>query len=299
MTEISATLVKTLREKTGAGVMACRTTLAETCGDLDAAVERLRDAQTTMAAKKADREATEGLVAVAVDGRRGAAVEVNCETDFVARGDDFRRAVSSLAAVTLATGGDLAALLAAPSPDGDGSVAHLVTRLTAKTGERIAIRRCVIVEAPSPGMLASYVHGAAAPGVGVIGVLVALESAAPPETLAHIGRHVAMHVAASEPRWVSDADMPAAIVAETRAELLAQARTTGKPESVVARMVEGRLRKFADEVVLLRQPFIMNPDASVDAALAAASASAGASIRVRSFSRYRVGGGTHADDTTA
>ena len=180
MTEISATLVKTLREKTGAGIMACRTTLAETGGDLDAAIERLRDAQTTMAAKKADREATEGLVALAVEGRRGAIVEVNCETDFVARGEDFRRAVSSLGPAALAVGGHLAALLSTPSPDGEGSVSDLVTRLTARTGERVAVRRCALIEAPSAGMLSPYVHGAVAPGVGVIGVLVALDSAAAP-----------------------------------------------------------------------------------------------------------------------
>jgi len=292
MTEISATLVKTLREKTGAGIMACRTTLAETGGDLDAAIERLRDAQTTMAAKKADREATEGLVALAVEGRRGAIVEVNCETDFVARGEEFRRAVSSLGAAALAVGGHLAALLSTPSPDGEGSVSDLVTRLTARTGERVAVRRCALIEAPSGGMLSPYVHGAVAPGVGVIGVLVALDSAAAPA--ADIGRRVAMHVAASEPRWLSEADIPQAIRAETRAELLAQARTTGKPDGVVERMVEGRLRKFVDEVVLLRQPFIVNPDETVEQALAAASTSAGAPIRVEAFVRYRVGGAIEA-----
>ena len=290
MAEISVTLVKTLREKTGAGVMACRTTLAETRGDLDAAIERLRDVQTTMAAKKAGRETTEGLVALIVDGRRGAVVEVNCETDFVARSEEFRRTVASLGPAALAAGGTLAAMLAAPSPDGDGQVSDLVTRLTARTGERVAIRRCALMEAPTPGQLATYVHGAVAPGIGAIGVLLALESVAPVAALAEIGRQIAMHVAASEPRWVSEAAIPPALVEDKRAELLAQARTTGKPEGVVVRMVEGRLRKFADEVALLRQPFIMNPDATVAEALAAASAAAGAPIHVRAFVRYRAGG---------
>ena len=288
MTEIPATLVKTLRDRTGAGIMACRTILAETGGDLDAAIERLRDAQTTMAAKKADRAATEGLVALAVEGRRGAIVEVNCETDFVARGDDFRRAVASLGPAALAVGGNLAALLATPSPNGEGSVSDLVTRLTARTGERIAIRRCAVLEASSEGLLSPYVHGAVAPGVGVIGVLVALDGAGAAGG-ADLGRRVAMHVAASEPRWLSEADIPPAIRAEKRAELLAQARTTGKPDAFVERMVEGRLRKFADEVVLLRQPFIMNPDETVEQALAAASTSGG-TVGVEAFVRYRVGG---------
>ena len=282
--------MKTLREKTGAGAMACRTTLAETGGDLDAAIERLRDAQTTMAAKKADRETTEGLVAIGIDGTRGAMVEVNCETDFVARGHEFRRAVASLGPATLASGGTLAALHAAPSPDGDGQVSDLVTRLTVRTGERVAIRRCALIEAPSPGRLATYMHGAVAPGVGAIGVLVALESPAPADALADIGRRIAMHVAASEPRWVSEAAIPPAVLEEKRAELLAQARTTGKPEGVVARMVEGRLRKFVDEVVLVRQFIIVKPDETVEQALAAASADAGAPIHVRGFVRYRAGG---------
>jgi elongation factor Ts len=286
-TEISATLVKTLRDRTGAGIMACRSTLAETNGDLDAAIERLRDAQTTMAAKKADRQATEGLVALAVEGARGALVEVNCETDFVARGDEFRRAVASLAPLALAVAGERAALLAAPAPGGEGSVADLVTRLSARTGERVSIRRTTLIDAGA-GTLASYVHGAVAPGVGVIGVLVALESRATGAALADAGRRIAMHVAASEPTWVSEADIPAAVLVEKRSELQAQAHTTGKPAGVVERMVEGRLRKFVGEVVLLEQPFIMNPDETVEQALAAAAA--GTPVRVRGFVRFRVGG---------
>jgi elongation factor Ts len=282
-TGIPAALVKTLRDRTGAGILACRATLAETNGDLDAAVERLRDAQTTMAAKKADRVATEGLVAVSVDGARGAMVEVNCETDFVARGDAFRHAVSSLGAVALAAPGDREALLASPSPDGDGRVADLVTRLSARTGERVAIRRTATIEASS-GALVSYVHGAVAPGVGVIGVLVAFDGPAASD----IGRQVAMHVAASEPTWIAEADIPSAVLAEKRAELLAQARTTGKAAAVVERIVEGRLRKFVADVVLLQQPFIVNPDETVEQALARAS------VGVTAFLRYRVGGGVDA-----
>jgi len=284
MTEITATLVKTLRDRTGAGIMACRTTLAETGGDLDAAMERLRDAQTTMAAKKADRVALEGLVAVAVSGERGAIVEVNCETDFVARSDHFRRAVSALGPAALEAGGHLDTLASAPSPDGDGRMADLVTRLSARTGEHVAIRRTEVVAAPG-GIVSPYVHNAAGEAIGSIGVLVALEGPA----AATIGRQVAMHIAASAPRWVAPDDVPAPVLAGKRAELLAQARTSGKPAAVVEKMVEGRLRKFVDEVVLLRQPFIIDPDRTVEQALAEASANAGTPLRVRAFVRYRVG----------
>jgi elongation factor Ts len=283
-TVIPATLVKTLRDRTGAGIMACRTTLAETGGDLDAAIERLRDAQTTMAAKKADRIALEGLVAIEASGERGAIVEVNCETDFVTRSDDFRRAVSALAPIALATGGDLDALAAAPSPYGDGRVADLVTRLSARTGEHVAIRRTQVITAPG-GVVSSYVHNAVDQAAGTIGVLVALEGPSP--ALAAIGRQVAMHVAASAPRWVAPADIPEAVLADQRAELQAQAQTSGKPAAVVEKMVEGRLRKFVDGAVLLRQPFIIDPDQTVEQALSAASADA--AVRVRGFVRYRVG----------
>ena len=286
MTEITATLVKTLRERTGAGIMACRTTLAETNGDLDAAIERLRDAQTTMAAKKADRVALEGLVAIAVAGERGAIVEVNCETDFVARGDEFRRAVSALGNTALNVEGRLEALAAAPSPDGEGRVADLVTRLSARTGEHVAIRRATAVSAPG-GLVSSYVHNASDVAAGTIGVLVALDG--PAAALPSIGRQVAMHVAASAPQWVTPGDIPPAVMAEKRAELEAQARTSGKPAAVVEKMVEGRLRKFADEVALLRQPFIIDPDRTLEEVLADASAAAGAPVRVRAFVRYRVG----------
>ncbi|HET9271403.1 MAG TPA: translation elongation factor Ts [Vicinamibacterales bacterium] len=286
MTEITATLVKTLRERTGAGIMACRTTLTETGGDLDAAIERLRDAQTSMAAKKTDRVAMEGLVAIAVAGERGAIVEVNCETDFVARGDEFRRAVSALGPAALRVEGQLEALAAAPSPDGEGCVADLVTRLSARTGEHVAIRRAAAVFAPG-GLVSSYVHNASDAISGTIGVLVALDG--PEAALPSIGKQVAMHVAASAPQWVAPGDIPPAVMAGKRAELESQARTTGKPAAVVEKMVEGRLRKFTDEVALLRQPFIIDPDRTLEQVLADASTAAGAPVRVRAFVRYRVG----------
>jgi elongation factor Ts len=285
MSEITATLVKTLRDRTGAGIMACRTALAETGGDLDAAIERLRDAQTTMAATKADRVALDGLVAVTVDGDRGAIVEVNCETDFVARSDDFRGAVAGLAPVALASGGRLETLIASPSPDGEGQVADLVARLSAKTGERVTVRRTAAIEEPG-AVVSPYVHNAAGAAIGTIGVLVSLEGMTPD---ASIGRQVAMHVAASAPHWIAPDDVPAAVIAQKRAELLAQAKTSGKPAAVVEKMVEGRLRKFVDDVVLLRQPFIIDPERTVEQALAEASADGATPVRVRAFVRYRVG----------
>jgi elongation factor Ts len=284
MTEISATLVKTLRDRTGAGILVCRTTLAETGGDLDAAIERLREAQTTMAARKAHRVAVEGLVTLAVDGERGAIVEVNCETDFVARSEDFRRAVAALAPIALASDGRLEALTAAPSPDGDGRVSDLATRLSARTGEHVAIRRTHAIASPG-GIVSSYLHNAADAASGTIGVLVALDG--PAAALPAVGRQVAMHVAASAPQWVAPADIPSAVLAEKRAELEAQALTSGKPAAVVEKMVEGRLRKFTDEVVLLRQPFIIDPDRTVEDALT--SASPDGPVVVRGFVRYRVG----------
>jgi elongation factor Ts len=293
MTEIPATLVKTLRDRTGAGIMACRATLAETGGDLEAAIERLRDAQTMMVAKKAERPASEGLVALSADGLRGAMVELSCETDFVARGDDFRRAAAALAPLALAVHGRLDALAAAPSPDGDGRVADLVTRLAARTGEHVTLRRSVEVSVAG-GLLVSYVHNTVAPGVGTIGVLVAIESLAPVEALAGVGRQIAMHVAASAPQWIAPGDVPAAVTGEKRAELLAQARTTGKPDAVVEKMVEGRLRKFVDEIALLRQPFVFDADQTVEQAIADAASAIGAAIAVREFARFRVGDGAGA-----
>jgi len=288
MTEIPAILVKTLRDRTGAGIMACRTTLAETGGDLDAAIERLRAAQTTMAGAKVERRAAQGLVAIATEATRGAIVELRCETDFVARSDDFRRAAAALAPFALAIGGGTGELGAAPSPDGDGRVTDFVTRLAARTGEHVALGRCLQVAVPT-GVVAPYVHNTVAPGVGTIGVLLALESCAPAEALTAIGRQLAMHIAASAPQWIAPADVPAAVTAEKRAELLAQARTSGKPDGVVAQMVEGRLRKFVDEVALLRQPFVFDPERTVQQAMADVAAALGSPIAVRAFARVRVG----------
>jgi elongation factor Ts len=293
MTEINATLVKQLRDRTGAGVIDCKKALTETDGDLDAAVDRLRAAESAKAAKKVDRVAAEGLVGLVVEGTRGAIVELNTETDFVARTPAFQNAAAAFARLALGANGDHGALLDAPAPDGDGRVSDMIVRLTARTGEHIQLRRSASVSV-SQGIIASYVHGAAAPGLGRIGVLVALESPAGPagaNALLDIGHRIAMHVAASAPHWVSREDIPAEVVGEKRAALTVEARDTGKAPEIVEKMVEGRMRKFYEEVLLGAQPFVLNPGQRVELALKEAEQTAGAAIVVKEFVRFRTGEG--------
>ena len=289
-TVIPASLVKELRDKSGAGVIACKNALVETQGDFEAAIERLRAAEFAKAETESSRVAAEGLVSLVVDGRRGALVELNTETDFVARTEAFRSAATALAAIALAVEGDHAALLGAPAPDGDGRVSDLITRLSARTGEHVTLRRSAHVSARR-GVVVPYVHSAVAPGVGRIAVLVALESAADDRLLIDIGHKVAMHVAASAPLWVSQEDIPADAIAEKRAGLIEQAKATGKPAAIVEKMVEGRMRKFYEEVVLGLQPFVLNPDQRVEAAIHEAAAAAGTAIAVKAFVRFKTGEG--------
>jgi elongation factor Ts len=290
MAEIRATLVKTLRDRTGAGIIACKRALAETQGDLEAAVDQLRAAEISKAAKRADRVAAEGLVGLAVEGTRGAIAELNTETDFVARTPAFQHAAAAFASIALRVHGDRGTLLNAPAPDGDGSVSDAIARLMARTGEHINLRRSAFVSV-SQGVVASYVHNAAAPGLGGIGVLVALESTGSADALLDIGHKIAMHVAASSPLWVSREDIPIEVLAEKRAALAEQARQTGKPPQIVEKMVEGRMRKFREEVVLGMQPFVLNPEQTVERALEDAGKSAGAAIAVKAFVRFRAGEG--------
>jgi elongation factor Ts len=247
MTLINATLVKELRDRTGAGVIDCKKALTETHGDLEAAVDRLRAAETAKAAGKINRVAAEGLVGLVVEGTAGAVAELNTETDFVARTPAFRSAAAAFASIALRVQGDHGSLLKAPAPDGDGCVSDAIARLTARTGEHVTLRRSAFVSV-SPGIVASYVHNAAAPGLGSIGVLVALESPGAADRLRDIGHKIAMHVAASAPLWISREDIPTEVVAQKRAELTEQARKTGKPADIVEKMVDGRMRKFYEEV---------------------------------------------------
>ena len=223
-------------------------------------------------------------------GATGAIVELNTETDFVARTEGFRNAAAAFAGIALRVQGDHGRLLKAPAPDADGCVSDAIARLTARTGERVHLRRSAFVSV-EPGVIASYVHNAAAPGLGSIGVLVALESRGEPAALLAIGHKIAMHVAASAPLWVSPEDIPADVVAQKRTELTEQARQTGKPPEIVAKMVEGRMRRFYEEVVLTAQPFVLNPEQRVDQALRDAERAAGAAVAIKAFVRFRTGEG--------
>ena len=286
MAAIDATLVKALRDKTGAGVIACRNALVETLGDFDAAIDRLRAEEASKAAQKADRVAAEGLVALCVDGTRAAIVELNTETDFVARTAAFQEAAASLARSALEVAGDRDALLDAPSPDDNGRVSDLVVRLAARTGEHVNLRRSAFVSAGA-GAVASYTHSAVTSGVGRIGVLVALDSQGPTDAVLGLGRAIAMHIAASSPLWISQADIPADVMVEKRRALTERAQSTGKGPAIVEKMVEGRMRRFCEETVLVLQPFALNPDQRVGQVIE----ESGMAVAVKAFVRFRLGEG--------
>ncbi len=290
MAEISARQVKELRDKTGAGMMDCKKALVETSGDLEAAVDWLRKKGLAAAAKKAGRVASDGLVGVAVDEGRAAVVEVNAETDFVARNDAFQDAVRTIASVALETGGDVEALRAAPYPDAGVSVGERITELVAKIGENIQLRRAARL-AVEQGVVASYVHGQIAPGLGKIGVLVALESSGDGQALAALGKELAMHVAAARPEALSIDDIDPAAIERERAVLTEQARATGKPEAVIEKMVEGRLRKFYQEVALLEQVSVIDGKTRIAKVIEEAAANLGAPVRIAGFVRFALGEG--------
>lgn len=288
MTQIGAALVKELREKTGAGLMDCKRALGETHGDLEAAAEWLRAKGISRAIGKADRVAREGLVALCIEGGKGAIVELNAETDFVARNELFRGTAVALAKAALGVGGEREKLLEAPLPDGGTRVRDRIAQLIATIGENIVVRRSAAVGV-SDGVIASYIHIAAGQGLGNVGVLVAIESTGRSDVLHDIGRRIALHVAAASPLWVSEDDIQPDVAAEKRAALAADAAKSGKPPDVVAKMLEGRWRKFHSETVLLRQAFVLNPEQTVAAALAEAEQAAGAAIAVAAFVRFKTG----------
>lgn len=290
MAEITAALVKELREKTGAGMMDCKKALSENAGDLEEAVDWLRTKGLSAAAKKAGRVAAEGLVAVETEGKAGAIVEVNSETDFVSRNDDFQAFARNVAAVALAQRGDLAAVKAASYPGEGVAVEERLTQLIAKIGENMTLRRAAHLAVDS-GAIAGYVHNQAAPGLGKIGVLVALESTGDAGKLEALGRQIAMHVAATSPQSVSKDDLDPATVERERNILSEQARASGKPENVIEKMIEGRLRKFYEEVCLLDQTFVIDGERTVRQAVEDAAKEVGAPIRVAGFIRYQLGEG--------
>jgi len=295
MAQITAALVKELRDKSGAGMMDAKKALVETEGDMDAAIDWLRKKGLSKAAKKADRVAAEGLVAVKAEARgngmAAAAVEVNAETDFVARNELFQGAVAEISSLAI-DAGDTEALKAAQTASGK-SVADTLTDLIAQIGENMSVRRSATLSV-DPGVVSAYVHNAAGDGMGKIGVLVALKSEGDKAVLAELGRKIAMHVAAASPApalALSEDELDPAVVQKERDVFAGQARESGKPEQIIEKMVEGRLRKFFEEVVLLKQVFVFDTDKSVADAIKAAEADAGAPIELTGFVRMVLGEG--------
>ena len=300
MAEITATLVKQLRERSGAGMMDCKKALIETDGDMEAAVDWLRKKGLAAAAKKAGRATSEGLVAVGIDGTRGALVEVNSETDFVARNTQFQDLVRAIAGIATQAEGDLDTLLAATLPQTGKSVADSVADAVGVIGENIQLRRTAYLEVEA-GAVAGYMHAQQAPGLGKIGVLVALRSEGDASKVAQLGHQLAMHVAATSPQSVDVAGLDPAVVERERSVLADQARASGKPENIVEKMVEGRLRKFYEESVLLEQAYVIDTDKRVKEAVAAAGKDVGGAVEVAGFVRMALGEGVEkkADDLAA
>jgi elongation factor Ts len=289
MAEITAAMVKELRERTGAGMMDCKKALAETDGDMEASIDWLRAKGLSAAAKKAGRTAAEGLVGVSVEGTRGAVVEVNSETDFVAKNEMFQDFVRNVAKLALEHGTDVEALGAAQYPGG-GTVAEKLTDNIAKIGENQSLRRAAVVEV-NGGAVVSYVHNQVAPGLGRIGVLVALESAAPAETLNALGKQIAMHVAAAHPLALSADGLPVELIERERSIAIEKAKESGKPQNIVEKMVEGSLAKFRKESALLTQLFVIDNKTPVAEVVASAAKDAGAAIELIGFVRYQLGEG--------
>jgi elongation factor Ts len=289
MAEITAALVKDLREKSGAGMMDCKRALTENGGDIEAAVDWLRKKGLAAAAKKAGRVAAEGLIGVAAGGAAGAMVEVNSETDFVARNDAFQEFVRNVTKSALSTGDDVAALAAAAYPTG-GTAAEALTALVAKIGENMTLRRAVVLKV-SAGAVATYVHSSVAPGLGKIGVLVALESTGDVEKLNALGRQIAMHIAATNPISLDIASVDPAALAREKAILSEQAAASGKPAAVVEKMVEGRIRKFYEESVLLEQVYVVDGETRIKDVVAKAAADVGAPVKLVAFRRFGLGEG--------
>jgi elongation factor Ts len=289
MAQISASMVKQLRDKTGAGMMDCKKALNETGADLEAAVDWLRTKGLAAAANKAGRVAAEGLVGVAVSGTAGAAVEVNSETDFVARNTDFQGFVSATTAAALEVGGDMDKL-------GESDVAKSLTDLIGTIGENLVLRRSAGL-AVGQGVVVSYMHNSIVPNLGKIGVLVALESEADQAALEALGKQLAMHVAAARPEALTRDDLDPAKVERERALLIEQAKESGQPEHVVEKMVEGRLRKnYYGEVVLEEQTFVIDGKTKVADAVAAAAKDAGSPIAIAGFVRFELGEGIEKRD---
>lgn len=293
---VTALQVKELREQTGVGMMDCKKALEETGGDMDAAVDWLRTRGLAKAAKKAGRIAAEGLVGAVVEGTRGAIVEVNSETDFVARNEQFQTIVANAAKLALDAEGDVGRLSEMPYPGTGRSVSAELTDAIAKIGENMNLRRTAVIEV-SDGVIGLYVHNTVKPGLGKLGVIIGLESTGDKEALAALGKQLAMHIANTNPLSVSPEDIDPAVLARERAIFAEQARESGKPAEIVDKMVEGRVRKFYEEVTLLAQVFVIDGENKVGDIVKATEKEAGAPIKVTGFVRYALGEGIEKQET--
>ncbi len=290
MTTITAALVKDLREKTGAGMMDCKKALTQTDADIEAAVDWLRKNGLAAAAKKSGRVASEGIVGVAIEAGVGAVVEVNAETDFVARNETFQDFVGKVAKIALDVGDDIEAIKRAVFPGSDNTVAEQMTHLISTIGENMNLRRAALLKVEN-GVVGSYIHNSMAPGLGRIGVLVAVNSEAETGTLETLGKQLAMHVAASAPLAVSRDELDPAIVEREKNVLSEQARESGKPEQIIEKMVEGRLVKFFKDVCLADQTFIIDGESTVSKAVEEAAGKSGKPIQIGGFVRFALGEG--------
>src|SRR3990170_1267152 len=289
MAEITAAAVKELRERTGAGIMDCKKALAEAGGDMEAAVDWLRAKGLAAAAKKAGRTAAEGLVGVAVEGHRGAVVEVNSETDFVAKNEQFQNFVREAARLALASGGDVDILAASQFPGG-GTVAEALTNNIATIGENQSLRRSAVLEV-GQGAVVSYVHNSVVPGLGKIGVLVALESAASADVLQPLGKQLAMHIAAANPLALDADSLSATLIDRERGIAMEKAKESGKPANIVEKMVEGSIAKFRKDNALLSQLFVIDNKTPAAEVVAATAKEAGTGIELKGFIRFQLGEG--------
>ncbi|MBQ8250541.1 MAG: elongation factor Ts [Alphaproteobacteria bacterium] len=288
MAEITAALVKELREKTGAGMMECKKALSETGGDLEGAIDFLRKKGLSVAEKKAGRIASQGLVGVVVEGNKGAIVELNSETDFVARNAEFQAMLTKMLGAALTTNGDVEAM---KNETVDGkTIDTTLTELIAKIGENMTLRRAASVQVNS-GVVVPYMHTAVVPNQGKIGVLVAIESTADQAQLADLGKKIAMHIAASSPRFLKIEDVDAQTLAHEKSIYEEQAKASGKPANIIEKMVEGRIRKFHEEVVLMEQAFIMDPDKKIKDVVAAAAKELGSDVTLSGYVRFALGEG--------
>jgi elongation factor Ts len=294
MTTITASMVKDLRDKTGAGMMDCKSALNETQGDMETAIDWLRKKGLSKAAKKSGRVAAEGLIGVVSHGNIGALVEVNAETDFVARNDEFKTFVKDAADAALKAEGDIEKLLAHPAPE--GSMKDRLTALVAKIGENMSVRRAVVLAVPE-GVVTSYVHNAAAAELGKIGVLVALKSSGDKDKLTALGKQIAMHVAAAAPLALTPEHLSKEVVDRERAIQADIARQSGKPENVIEKMMEGRMRKFYEESVLMSQVFVIDGETPISKVLEKASKDLGTPVMIDAFVRFQVGEGIEKVDS--